>query len=219
MRCGEGRCPVDDRASFVLTLAQRSYLQWKCEVSELTSDILATYVAALSAQGAVVVDHLQPGLTDREIDATIAPHGIAIPEEARVWWRFSNGVPEAELGRIGPEWFWSSLEEVIEERNDMLANLRENLEPDEILWRDTWLPFVMSERLPLETASAILAPVFSFDVHTGDPALPVAASLADLVMTWVRALESGALRYERATGLFAVDFELAAILGLPDGIV
>ncbi len=38
--------------------------------------------------------HLQPGLTDVEIEQIMAPTGLTLPEEARAWWRWHNGVPD-----------------------------------------------------------------------------------------------------------------------------
>src|SRR4051812_27326402 len=59
-------------------------------------------------KGSRIVEALNPGLTDAEIDDLAAPLGHPIPEEARRWWRWHNGASAFEmvLGRA-----YSSLEE------------------------------------------------------------------------------------------------------------
>ncbi|MDP8968661.1 MAG: hypothetical protein M3N04_08675 [Actinomycetota bacterium] len=58
----------------------------------LDKALLDRFEAALRGAGAVIVDHLAPGVDDARIDALLAPHRIELPEEARVWWRWHNGV-------------------------------------------------------------------------------------------------------------------------------
>jgi hypothetical protein len=48
--------------------------------------------ARLRAAGAAIVDAWAPGLTDQEIDARVAPIGVTLPEEARLWWRWHDGL-------------------------------------------------------------------------------------------------------------------------------
>jgi hypothetical protein len=57
----------------------------------LDERLLDRFEAALRAVSAPVLRHLAPGLTDAQIDAQLAPLGIDLPEEARVWWRWRDG--------------------------------------------------------------------------------------------------------------------------------
>ena len=54
--------------------------------------LLDQFDARLRALGAAIVDMWAPGLSDDAIDALVGPIGIELPEEARVWWRWHNGV-------------------------------------------------------------------------------------------------------------------------------
>jgi len=75
----------------------------------LTTDLLDRFEARLRGAGAPIVDAWAPGLTDAQIDELVRPLGIDLPKEARVWWRWHNGVDrEASrrfssliLGRLG----------------------------------------------------------------------------------------------------------------------
>ena len=58
----------------------------------LDQALLDQFDARLRALGAGIVDGWAPGLTDDQIDALVRPIGIDLPEEARVWWRWHNGV-------------------------------------------------------------------------------------------------------------------------------
>lgn len=58
----------------------------------LDNDLLERFETALREVGSPVVDRWEPGLADEQIDALLQPVGIDLPEEARVWWRWRNGV-------------------------------------------------------------------------------------------------------------------------------
>jgi hypothetical protein len=65
----------------------------------LTGDLLDQLAAPWRDQHAPITALLRPGLTDEEIDATTAPAGIRLPEEAR------RREPSSEIrtrGRLNP---------------------------------------------------------------------------------------------------------------------
>jgi hypothetical protein len=57
----------------------------------LTRDQLEALEAQWRAQGALIVDGLQPGLRDEEMDELTAPLGRTLPTEARTWWGWHDG--------------------------------------------------------------------------------------------------------------------------------
>ena len=50
------------------------------------------------AQDAPIADQLQPGLSHAAMDALVAPLGLRLPDEPRVWWSWRNGARGADLG-------------------------------------------------------------------------------------------------------------------------
>jgi hypothetical protein len=58
----------------------------------LDDSALQRFEDALRSAHAPIARCWAPGLTDAEIDALAAPADLAIPEEARRWWRWHNGV-------------------------------------------------------------------------------------------------------------------------------
>lgn len=58
----------------------------------LDENLLAAFESSLRAVKAPIVNHWAPGLDDARIDELIAPFALDLPEEARVWWRWHNGV-------------------------------------------------------------------------------------------------------------------------------
>lgn len=60
--------------------------------STLGSDLLSRLDARLRDGGALMAEAFAPGLTDEQIDELLLPAGITLPEEARVWCRWHNGI-------------------------------------------------------------------------------------------------------------------------------
>ena len=58
----------------------------------LDRDLLDRLEARLRAAGSLIVDAWAPGLTDTQIDDLLQPLGIDLPEEARAWWRWHDGI-------------------------------------------------------------------------------------------------------------------------------
>jgi hypothetical protein len=58
----------------------------------LDTNLLERFEAALRATGAAIVSVWEPGLSDDEIGAIMSSVGIDLPDEARLWWRWHNGV-------------------------------------------------------------------------------------------------------------------------------
>lgn len=57
----------------------------------LDQDLLDRFESTLRIAGAGIVDVLDPGLRDDEIDQIIGTTDLRLPDEARTWWRWHNG--------------------------------------------------------------------------------------------------------------------------------
>jgi hypothetical protein len=66
----------------------------------LSTALLHRLEDCLASRGALMSDWWRPGLRDAEIDALLMPVGIDLPEEARIWWRWHDGVEVMPDGRV-----------------------------------------------------------------------------------------------------------------------
>lgn len=60
------------------------------EATELTTEILERFRAALRIAGAPLGDAIEPGLSDAEIDAVEVQLGVAVPPELRTLWKWGR---------------------------------------------------------------------------------------------------------------------------------
>lgn len=58
----------------------------------LDDDLLDEFEAVLAAHRIGIIEAWAPGLTDEEIDETIATTDLQLPDEVRTWWRRHNGL-------------------------------------------------------------------------------------------------------------------------------
>lgn len=63
----------------------------------LTGDLIEQVLDALARAGSCTRERLYPGLTDEQMDDLIAPLGLVLPTEGRVWWSHHNGGDDALL--------------------------------------------------------------------------------------------------------------------------
>jgi hypothetical protein len=77
----------------------------------LDAALIGRLIAALREQDVPMVDHLNPGLSEREMAALVAPLGITLPQEAAAWWGYADGVPLDTPGstNLSPSWSWRPL--------------------------------------------------------------------------------------------------------------
>jgi hypothetical protein len=140
------------------------------------------------------------------MQALVAPLGLRLPHEARVWWGWRDGVAPSAGGaerEIGPGRHWLPLAEAVEEcariRQMKAEVFGEDPAEVEVQWSSSWLPLVHSEGLVvIETGGAEEAPcpvwVHWFYERPGPPHLP---SLGELAAVWIDAIDRGAWRYDR----------------------
>jgi len=188
----------------------------------LHSGLIERLIGALRAQGVPMVDHLNPGLSDGQMDALVEPLGLSLPAEARAWWGYANGVPADAPPSINlsPSWSWAPLEEIVDECRELREIGSEDVLPGEpSMFADTWLPIVKGDgMLVMDTSQPEIAPVYTVDWHVDDPGVPytpILGSLGELILTWVRALEDRAIWYDRGRQLFHAEGERLDALGIP----
>ncbi|MDQ6915721.1 MAG: hypothetical protein M3155_07925 [Actinomycetota bacterium] len=168
--------------------------------------LLAEFEARLRDQGAPAIDAAQPGLSEEAMQALVAPLGLRLPHEARVWWGWHDGVARdaGDAAReIGPRRKWLLLQEAVEECTTIRKMNADVWGTDpaeaEVRWSSSWFPLVHSEGLVvIDTGVPDEAPcpvwVRWFDERPGPPHLP---SIGDLVAVWIDAIDRGAWRYDR----------------------
>ena len=190
----------------------------------LDAPLIDRLIAALREQGVPMVDHLNAGLSEREVAALVAPLEITLPQEAMAWWGYADGVPlDTPAGAgLSPSWSWRPLAETVELRRKLRSI--GNQDPDEPkAFLDSWLPIVHGDGiLVMDTSQSIIAPVYFVDFHAGDadvPPIPALPSLGVLVASWALALERGALWFDSDRQLITGDGELLDELGIAWALV
>jgi cell wall assembly regulator SMI1 len=147
-------------------------------------------------QGAPIADQLAPGLTDEQLDGYERTSGLTFPAEVRRWWGWHDGVrrqfpgtreePGSVIGVGG--WDFLSCDEVLAERAFML-DVASRTGDDDVYWRPTWLPMLVSHADLVFVDCADPAPMVRIwhqapdDLHTAR-----ARSWTDAVAFWVRML-------------------------------
>ena len=170
--------------------------------------MLAQLEAAWAAQGAPIVDHLAPGLTDGEMSEIMSALGLRLPVEARAWWGWHDGVlwraggaatPERALG---PGLEYMPLRDAVE---DYLLDRKvfSEVEGDPE-------PFRPAAYFPISRGSGPIrcdcsvpvgapSPIYNAHTHDSHPEnmqRPVARSFGEMVSWWIEALADGAWRWD-----------------------
>lgn len=178
-------------------------------------------IAALREQHAPMVEHLNPGLSEEEMAALVAPLGQTLPQEANAWWGYADGVPLDAPGStsLSLSWSWRPLAESVAMCRKMRRIASEDLAPDEPSgFAESWLPVVRGDGiLVMDTAQPVIAPVYTIDWHTfdpEDPPRPRLPSLGALIASWALALESRALLFDVDRQLFFADGDRLDELGI-----
>jgi hypothetical protein len=185
----------------------------------LDVSLIDRLVAALRQQGVPMVDHLNPGLSEREMAALVAPLEITLPQEAMAWWGYADGVPldSPANANLSPSWSWRPLAETVELCREMRRIGNQDLdEPKAFL--DFWLPVVRGDgMLVMDTSHVTLAPVYCINWHTfdsDDPPTPKLPSLGALIASWTVVFERRALWFDEAQQLLTGNGQLLDELGV-----
>jgi hypothetical protein len=170
----------------------------------LNADILADFECALRSVGAAITQVWAPGLDDGQIDALVAPIGIDLSEEARIWWRWHDGLRPDTSGAqtyLTPGRPLNSLAQALdlfESARGMMLDLDRvdaRLRP---VLGDPWIFFACDG--PRD------APVPIYVDGRDDPQRFALPSIGELVLTWTRLIDEGGYTTD-ADGLWEWDFE------------
>jgi hypothetical protein len=169
--------------------------------------MLYAYEERLRTQGLPVGRWLKPGLTDEEMDEIVAPLGLSLPTEGRVWWGWHDG--ETVEGRdkvIRPWRSFLSLAESVRVYRELRSMAEELVEPDipplddaDYRWNPTWLP-ITGIQLPFvidcSVAEGEPTPIRCIDWQDVDGFFePRAGSFGQMIIWWMSAIDSGAWRW------------------------
>jgi hypothetical protein len=170
--------------------------------------MMADYEQQLRAQGVPVDDWRLPSATDAEMDSALAPLGLKLPIEGRIWWGWHNGAhPDGQRKLFGPWQDCLSLEQAVEEYRQSKASAarlaagesESPLSDAGYWWRPTWFPLDGSGQpivIDCGVADDQPTPVRMIDWQNVEGFFkPRASSLGQRVAWWIAALEDGAWRW------------------------
>jgi cell wall assembly regulator SMI1 len=173
----------------------------------LTPALLRELEEAWARQGAPVPKHLRPGLTTEEITRLTRPLSLELPDEARMWWAWHDGVsrnvPFGAARELGPDLPFLPLEEAA----SLYQHAREQAvrvagEQADHWWRPTWFPITMrlgEIRCDCSGPQNAPSPIYWAYSHDHDAeglTAPKVESFGTMVKWWTEALKSGAWRYD-----------------------
>lgn len=170
-------------------------------------------------QGAPIAQALRPGLSDEQIDELMAPTGLILPEEARVWWSWHNGVALEPLPGLGALHFglggWDvlSLEQAVAEYWRNRSLLGEPLEPEiapEMYWHQNWFPLMSFDAncVFFECPSALSTqmPLYMQDHVWEDFQTAQATSLLEAMKFWLNVARGGYYRWDPGLQRWEVEY-------------
>lgn len=187
----------------------------------LDVDLLEELAQHWRMQAAPIADRLAEGLSDQEMDELVRPLGLRVPDEARVWWSWHDGARDASIVFGGGKAFSSlgrcvklaeAMRRIAEEVADghgLVGAAGEEMARD--VWDWNWFPLTFDGTggtLVFDAGSDPSrdeTPIFYRGVDDGASAVPVCASLGDLVRRWIDLLDRGAAQYDGKAGKWVLD--------------
>jgi hypothetical protein len=174
----------------------------------LSVQLLYAYEECLKGIGAPAAEWFRPGLTAEKIEEAVAPLGLRLPSEARIWWEWHDGAT-AEGRELLPGPLRQCLTLVgavdLYRRSRVLADKAARTWPEhnsDFLWSPTWFP-VVGWQLPIvidcSVAEGQATPLRIVDWQDVEGFLePQAQSLGQMVAWWIEAIDVGALEWNGA---------------------
>jgi hypothetical protein len=147
----------------------------------LDDEILGQLERRWQELGTTMLDRMEPGLDDGEIDRIAAPLGFRLPEEVRRvfrWHRGSSLAPFAVHRTLLP--LETSVQSTLDFRQD----------DDD--WQPDWLSF-MDEKPYIALACGDFddpVPVWHYDYVHLPPTRPVFASIGELFLFWIELIDN-----------------------------
>lgn len=164
-------------------------------------------------QGAPIAFALAPGLTAGAIEARVGQLAYPLPDEARWWFSWHNGVvaraPGKEQGqraRLGPSTFEAlSLEESVRFYHRNIVIARETVRSDDVpvsaYWDTSWFPIAASLHSSFLTVDCSVPPNEPTPIRVVEGqderrAQVLAGSLSEVIELWIRMFELGVLWFD-----------------------
>lgn len=173
----------------------------------MTEELLEQLAERWRALRAPIANSLRPGLSDDEMDALVAPVGVRLPTEARVWWGWHDGTETDLLSHaIGHDTLPLQLAQAVEQYSELLEAASDVTADDESsdpgdFWGREWFPFAVPRRAHLacdcSVAEGAPTPIRHVDFYfPAESRVPVSPSLGAVVSLWIDAIDSEAWTYD-----------------------
>jgi cell wall assembly regulator SMI1 len=170
--------------------------------------MLKSYEERLRRQGLGVDQWTRLGITTDVMEEILAPLGLRLPIEARVWWEWHDGSTYGGWEKVlGPGNVCLSLEESVKKYQQCRIEAEELVVPDcpplddpDFRWNPAWLPVCGDPGHPVvidcSVAEGEPTPIRFIDWQNVDGFFkPRAVSFGQMVSWWIRAIDSGAWRW------------------------
>lgn len=184
-------------------------------IRRLDPELLADFEAALLKAGAAITEVWQPGLSDREIDELTRPLGLDLPDEARAWWRWHNGVEPAtsplrfEITPRRPLFDLAMTLEGFESSREAILHLEGAAARLQPVGDHPWIFF--------DCEGPRDAPVPIYIGGHGEEQRLVLPSIGEMVLVWIDLIEQGVFTTD-TDGLWHMDFDKVPPEVLPLGV-
>jgi hypothetical protein len=139
-------------------------------------------------QSPTLLERMQPGIDDDEIDRLSAPLGYTLPEEVRRWYRWHNGSSGHDI----------AIRRAMTELADDVKQTLEFQDEDEH-WNNGWLkvmtqkPYVVFDCSGSETGPVA---VWHYDYEFPRPSRPVFESIGDMVAFWIQLIDDNRMFWD-----------------------
>lgn len=150
---------------------------------------LETFERSLRSAGAGIVEHWMPGLSDDVIDELAGAHGLSLPEEARVLWRWHDGSSAdapPTANEIAPGRRFSPLATVVSHSEATMLGYRDLYGVDRLIEPFTGFPMIY-----FDCRGVVDAPAGVLVSHDFEEPKQTLASLGDLFAVWTRFIDEG----------------------------
>jgi cell wall assembly regulator SMI1 len=174
----------------------------------LNVKMLQSFEDRVRGQGLPVDRWVNPGLTIDAMEEILAPFGLCLPVEGRVWWGWHDGSAYEGWGKLlGPGNSCLSLGESVKKYRQCRASAEELVVPSlpplddpDFRWNPAWLPICGDPGHPIVIDCSVgegePTPIRFIDWQNVDGFFkPRAGSLGQMVSWWIRAIDSGAWRW------------------------
>lgn len=171
-------------------------------------------------QGAPLVEHLRPGISNEEIDRQLESLRLRLPSEAALWWSWHDGVPSGQPSDMGGAAFmFFTLGDAVREYHSsrrVAETAARTADEADRLWHPSWFPITNTGygaviacdcSVPERATTPIRAVHWG---HNEESDVPVAESFGQMVAWWIDAIERGAWRYDAHLGRWEIDHQKLA---------